>query len=131
MKKFNEKDFKAMTEQERNWAKEMFDTIGVMQIYYDPSETIDPNNDSRLKKKSKIVAERRVKIRKNECISVNHNHVENTTITKTAKDDFDLIYQRHFIVRGFIEMGLLQIERVWYEEDMAPECRDKIEIKIT
>ena len=128
MNKFNEKDFKSMIDEEHEFAKKAFDALAIQPIYYDVNEPVDPDNDSRLRVKNHLVLTKSIRIKKGDTITTNHNHEKNTTILTVAKEDFDLKTERRFYVRGFIQMGILQIERVWYCEDIAEECREFIEV---
>lgn len=130
MNKFDEKDFNALSEKEKELACKAFDSLGVIPMYYDPNEVIDPDNDSRLLVKNILIGSRTVKIKKDEVITMNHNHQKNITILTTGKRDFNLIFERRLFVRGFIQMGVLQLERVWYEEDISDDCKQYIQTSI-
>lgn len=123
MFKFDEKDFKSLIKEEIERCKIAFDALAVQPIYYDPNEVIDPENDSRLKVKELFVSKRQHKVTEGTNVTRKHNQAANTTMCTVANSDGMLVYEKIMHVRGFVQLGILQIERVWYTESLSEDSK--------
>lgn len=124
---FDEKDFKSLITEEIDRCKKVFDVLAVQPIYYDPSEVIDPLNDSRLKVKEIFVSRRHQKVTEGMNVTRKHNQAANTTMCTVANRDGMLVYEKIMHVRGFVQLGILQIERVWYTEVLSNDSNNLLD----